>query len=994
MYTGTKYLHRLLLSVSVVLHCFCATAQRYPFYNLSVENGLIQSQAQCMVQDKYGYLWIGTLGGLSRYDGNNFTSYTVRDRMSNNTVNALAIDTKGNIWIGGPKGATSFDGKTFRHYLFQAPETPLANTVTEIKTAANGRIWCRAGNKLYYIQHDTTHAFPVPGKREDVSAILPDSDGIWAACNNGNLYHYAGKKWDSLQFNEPALSGTPHVYKLYKDSRNRIWLATNAGLYYVAGHAIHIVSVNGNPVYGLPLLFSITEDKKGGLWLGTNKGAVYYRDSSFSFYNKHNGLTDNNIFNVLTDKEGNIWFASDGQGVFRFSGSQFTILDESMGLPSGQVTSIAASYGRLYLGTYDAGLYVFENGQVYAAPLPVKPTPAITSICIRNGYEIWLGTRGAGLWKYDGLHFQQFTYPTIHSNFISALYNDKQGRLWVGFNNGAMYYEDNIFYSVPVKKVPVMAFISLSYDSVLMALNDGINEGLKVFHDGEIQPFITGSAPDSAFAQCFTKKGTQLWIGTSDNGIICYDLETKKSFIINKSNGLYSDFIYNIITDDEGNVWAGTGYGIHKISMQQNLPVIKFFGRGNGITGMESNHNAVFKMPDGSIWFGTTNGAVHYNPKSKIASPEPISVVLQSIKIFGENITDTSYYDSTDYWNKVPYDLQLPPNKNNITFTFHGVSLSGMEQVKYRYRIDGLDEKWTEWSSMNTITYSAMPPGNYTLHVECTSGDASPKRSLAYPFTIITPFHKTGWFKFIIIMACVLLGITLQYIANVRKQNRLALLEKLRREEQGKVRQRTAEDFHDEVGNKLTRINVLTDVLKNKMGPLSPDTRRILEQIQENTAQLYGGTRDILWSLKPSNDNLYEILHRIRDFGNELFQDTEVEFRFIGTDEKWRNYKLPMDVSRNLIMIFKEALNNSLKYAQAKHVTLEAHIKQIDALQLVLTDDGKGFDIHNYKKGHGINNMNIRAKRIHAKLYLDSRPGKGTIINLTFRLLPKYKVES
>jgi ligand-binding sensor domain-containing protein/signal transduction histidine kinase len=993
MYYRKPYYFYLLV---LITWCSISTAfaQRYPFYNLNVENGLIQSQAQCMVQDKFGHLWIGTLGGLSRYDGNSFNSYTVRDGMSNNTVNALAIDSTGNIWVGGPKGISAFNGKKFRHYLFQPPETPLANTVTEIKIATNNKIWCRAGGKVYYMQQDTSHALPLPDNGDGVSAILPEDNGIWAARNNGVVYHYYDKKWDSLQFNEPALQGIPHVYAMYKDSKDRIWLGTNAGLYHIANHAIRPVTINNQPVYNLPSLFSMTEDKKGGLWFGTNKGALYLKDSSFTYYNKRNGLTDNNIFSVMSDKEGNIWFASDGQGVFRFTGAQFTILDESMGLPSGQVTSIAASHGRLYLGTYDAGLYTFENGQVYAASMPIKPAPAITAICIRNGYEIWLGTRGAGLWKYDGVHFKSYTFPAIHSNFISSLYNDEQGRLWVGFNNGAMYYDNDIFYSVPVKKVAVMAFTSLSNDSVLIALNDGINEGLKLFHDGNITPFITHSTPDSAFAQCFTKNGQQLWIGTSDNGVICYDLQTKKSFTINKSNGLYSDFIYNIITDNEGNVWAGTGYGIHKISMKKGLPVIKFYGRGNGITGMESNHNAVFKMPDGSIWFGTTNGAVHYNPKSKISNPEPISVVLQSVKVFGENITDTTYYDSTDSWYKVPYALRLPPNKNNITFTFHGISLSGSEQVKYRYRIGGLDEKWTEWSPMNTITYSAMPPGNYTLNVECTSGDASLKRTLAYSFTIITPFHKTGWFKFIILMGCILLGITLQYIANVRKQNRLALMEQLRREEQGKVRQRTAEDFHDEVGNKLTRINVLTDVLKNKMGPLTPDTQRILEQIQDNTSQLYGGTRDILWSLKPSNDNLYEILHRIRDFGNELFSDTDIEFSFAGTDEKWRNYKLPMDVSRNLIMIFKEALNNSLKYAHAQHIKLEVHIKQIDALQMVLTDDGKGFDIHNYKKGHGIDNMNVRAKRIHAKLYLDSRPQKGTIINLTFRLLPKYKTDS
>jgi ligand-binding sensor domain-containing protein/signal transduction histidine kinase len=987
---------RRLFIVFPVLLCAItnALAQRNPFYNLNVESGLIQSQAQCLVQDKQGYLWIGTLGGLSRYDGKTFTSYTVRDGMANNTVNALAADSNGNIWIGGPKGLSKFNGHKFQHYILQAPESPQANTVTEIKTGNGDTMWCRAGGKLYFAAKGKTHALQVPDSAARVTAVLPDGNNVWAATNTGTVFRYRGKKWDSLKISETALPNAPTVYSIYKDSRQTVWLTTNAGLFRITTFGIRPFTINNQPIYNLPPLITATEDRSGSLWLGTTSGAIRLRDSSFTYYNKRNGFTDNNIFDAITDKEGNIWFASDGQGVFRYSGAQFTVLDESMGLPSGQITSIAASFGRLYLGTYDAGLFVYENGEVYAVPMPSKPAPAITAICIRNRYEIWLGTRGGGLLKYDGLNFTTYTAPTLASNFISALHNDEQGRLWIGFNNGAMYMEKNIFYSVPIKKVPVMDFLSLSRDSVLMALSDGVNEGLKLYHNATVYPFTTKAAPDSAFVQCMTMNGNQLWMGTSDNGVICYDMESQKSFVINKSNGMYSDFIYNIITDNDGNVWAGTGYGIHKISMKGGVPVIQFYGRGSGISGMESNHNAVFKMPDGSIWFGTTNGAVRYNPQSKMSTAQPISVALQSVKVFGEQIRDTTYYDSLGAWNKVPYGLELPPNQNNVTFTFQGVSLTDMEQVQYRYRIEGLDEKWTEWSQLNTITYSAMPPGNYVLHVECMAGDPEGKQTLKYPFTIITPFSKTGWFKLLILGACILLGITIQYIVNVRKQNRRALLEKLRREEQAKVRERTAEDFHDEVGNKLTRINVLADVLKNKVGPLSPDSKRILDQIQENTAQLYGGTRDILWSLKPSNDSLYEILYRIRDFGNELFSDTSIEFTFTGNDTKWHNYKLPMDVSRNLIMIFKEALNNALKYSRAKHIRLEVNFKQADALQLVLTDDGAGFDTQNFKKGHGIDNMNVRAKRINAKLYLDSRPGKGTILNLTFRLLPKYRKDS
>jgi signal transduction histidine kinase len=270
--------------------------------------------------------------------------------------------------------------------------------------------------------------------------------------------------------------------------------------------------------------------------------------------------------------------------------------------------------------------------------------------------------------------------------------------------------------------------------------------------------------------------------------------------------------------------------------------------------------------------------------------------------------------------------------------------------------------------------------------VQCVAGDSSVVKILKYPFEIITPFHKTGWFRLAILAACILLGITIQYIVNRRKQNRMALLERLRREEQTKVRERTAEDFHDEIGNKLTRINVLTNVLKNKIGEPTPDTKRIIEQIQDNTGQLYSGTRDILWSLKPTNDNLYEILHRIRDFGGELFQDTEIDFVFTGTDDRWKAYKLPLDSSRNLIMIFKEALNNCLKYAGATKVELHAVLKEDDILHLELKDNGKGFDMDTIKRGHGIDNMNVRAKRLNGRLYIDAHTGTGTVISLSFKL--------
>ena len=987
MKISCRYIHHLIVFISSIFITSNAVAQRYPFHNLNVENGLIQSQAGALLQDRSGHLWIGTLGGLCRYDGKTFTSYTVRDGLLNNYVRSLATDSHGNIWVGTATGVSEYNGKTFKNFLFQSTDNNISNDVRKIAAGLQDSMWCIAGGKLYCIAN--SKILPVSITQSDfaISALLVDKTDVFAAKTNGFIYYRRNGKWDSLSIPATPMGKMPIITDIYKDHEQRIWLTTTVGLYKLENGKIIVDTLNGQPLYNLPTLFSITEDNNGALWLGCSSGAIRLSGNLIQYYNKHNGLSDNIFTGTLTDAEGNVWLASDGQGIFRYSGTQFTTLDETMGLPSGQVTAITSDRaGRLYLGTYDAGVVIFENGKISPLPLPAEVKSAIISLKVHKG-KLWIGTRN-GLWRYDKV-FKAYTYPEHHfpSNVITSLYTDKQDRLWVGFINGAVYLENDTFKRVPMKSITVQDIIDIGKDSILIATSTGI----KLYNNHDVIPLKTNTLLDSADAQCFTIRGNELWTGTSDNGVIRYNLSTHKVYTYNKQNGLQSDFIYNIVADDDGNIWLGTGYGLHKISIDnKGEALISFYGKGQGVAGMESNHNAIFKLRDSSIWFGTTNGAVRYQPHTKIVAAKPISIILQSVKLFGENITDTTYFDSSDNWYNVPYGLHLPYQKNNITFTFQAVSLSGGDLMRYRYHMDGLDAPWSGWSSTNSVTYSALPPGNYTFHVQCITGNGDKQiKDLVYSFTIITPFQKTGLFRLIILFGCILLGITIQYIVNTRKQNRQKLLHKLRSEEQAKIRMRTAEDFHDEVGNKITRINVLANVLKNKIDNVTPDIARILDQIQDNTGQLYSGTKDILWSLKPTNDNLYEILHRIRDVGIELFQDTNVEFTFLGTDSRWQNYRMPLDVSRNLIMIFKEALNNCLKYSKATKVKLEITFKRKDVLQIILSDNGKGFDLQHVKKGHGIDNMNVRANRIHGKLYIDSQEGKGTVISLTFKVTTK-----
>lgn len=970
-----------------VLTAMQSVAQRYPFHNLGVEDGLIQSQVMDIVQDDYGHLWMSTLGGVSRYDGGSFTNYSVRDGMLSNNTNAIATDKEGNIWIGGEKGISVFDGNNFKHYTFGPVENNTNNQTAKGFIKSDNKIWCYTDSNVYTIIGDKINRISLPDSHSTITSILPDGKTLWVATITGQIYKRQGSRWDTLFYNFPGFYHAPiYTTQIYKTAGNEQLLVTRSGLFKIENDTIITYTVNGNTITNVPLL-SIAEGKDSSLWLGSS-GVYEIRNGKIKHYNKQNGFTDNAITGILHDKEGNVWFGSDGQGLFRYSGSQFSIIDESSNLPGEQVVSMAVTNNdRLYFGTYDEGLFTYQNNEVSHIPLNYKNL-FVTSLAVKNNYDIWMGTRGLGLWNLRG--GQRFSYntPNIPSSVITALYYDDNSRLWIGTSNGTAIYSDKRFQTLNNKGAVVSAFVRIGRDSILMATN---NKGLQLYHDSTLSPFKTGSATDSSPAQCLAMQGNTLWVGTNDNGVIAYNLSTGKSIVINKSNGLQSDFVYNLIADNNGDVWAGTGYGIHRIKLKNGKPKVSFYGKAQGVSGMESNQNAVAKTSDGTLWFGTTKGVVHIDPETELLHAQPVSIIMQSVKLFGNDIRDTNYYDSADKWYHVPYNLELPYKKNNITFTFRAISLTGTDQILYRYKIDGLNSPWSDWSTINSVTYSALPSGKYSFEVEARSVNSDTAQTLSYPFSIETPIHKTGWFSFVILGLCILAGIGIQYVINMRKKNREDLVEMLRKEEQAKVRQRTAEDFHDEVGNKLTRINVLTNVLKQKVSKLAPDSVRIIDQIHDNTGQLYSGTRDILWSLQPSNDNLYEILNRVRDFGTELFEDTGIHFEFSKSDRVWHSYKLPLDMSRNFLMICKEALNNALKYSEAENVRVEVTIKEMDIMYLMIYDDGKSFNVEEVVSGNGLNNMRNRAKRLGGKLYIDSNAGEGTSINLHFQLPGKYK---
>jgi signal transduction histidine kinase len=361
------------------------------------------------------------------------------------------------------------------------------------------------------------------------------------------------------------------------------------------------------------------------------------------------------------------------------------------------------------------------------------------------------------------------------------------------------------------------------------------------------------------------------------------------------------------------------------------------------------------------------------------------------VKLFSSAITDSTLYKSNETWFKVPHGLTLGPKQNHITFEFGSIYFKNPEDVLYKYKLLGIDKVYTT-SNNPVIIYPALPPGKYTLMVTgITKSGGISSAPVEYSFEIEKAFYQTRFFQVVVVLLLLATGGLIAYVLTrgrqKRKQKAKELLEKIREEEFMKLRQRTAEDFHDEMGNSLTRISVLTDILKSKLNGHEGEMANLVKQIKENTTSLYNGSKDIIWSLNSQNDGLYEITEHIKDIGVELFNETPIDFNYHHNIRQGNSLKLKLDYSRNLTMIFKEAYSNILKYSKAGKVDVSIDLEEPEGLTIKLEDDGIGFERNSVQNGNGLRNMENRVKRMNGEISIDSSKGHGTHISIKLKTI-------
>jgi ligand-binding sensor domain-containing protein/signal transduction histidine kinase len=965
---------RRLVFLVIIFSSLSATrlaAQQYSSRQYTVVDGLPQSQVNAIVEDKHGYLWIGTNGGLARFDGHEFKVYTTLDGLLSNSITSLMIDSHQNLWIVHPRGLSRFNGASFKKFQpsLHSPEMRRIRKVIELQDSimilsASGTIGKIYRDSVYYwskpVMEKKIVFFGHSSPQRTIFLYLNDSSflTISAAGVRKKVSHKQqfSKVYNMLNYNGDVLIDSDSGFFTLDHERGRF-------LRQPFNFQRHVIAYDS--------LHKIT-------W--TRSDNNFFREFPENSKTKADTVfRDMKVSQILFDREGNTWFATDGNGLFKYFVHDF---DRCASQKLKSVTAIEKdATGATWIGTSNKGLWKISKGKIKVYPTGDQNKSSVYDIKQSRQGTLWVASYG-GLGRYNQSSdsFEWYRREDgLSSQYVNNLDYDENGGLWCGTTGGGVnYFDGKRFRSFSNAEGLLSRNVSaLKYFSKFKTLFIGSELGLNTIHDQEVKEIHIPELNNSSIISIHLYNDSLIMLGTTGAGIIFLDPVSKKQKQLTTRDGLLSNYIFFVAQDHERRVWVGTEKGISRIKLGQQLDIVEdiSYGYENGLTGLETNQNA-FYLGD-EKYFGLIDGIYQYNDFTNMPY-KTYDLHLTNVEIFYGEFPSREYASKKFGFFQLPFQPSFPSDKNHLTFRFNRVDKRYPKSVEYKYFLENFDKKWSQSSALGQVTYSNLPPGNYVLDVIATNTRGSwDEKPLQYAFVIKAPFYRT--LPFIIGMVILLVGLIVlySYVQVKQRINKMMEVEHIRHQEQDSLRKEIARDFHDEMGNQLTRIINYISLMK-----LSGNghTSVLYNKVEDSAKYLYTGTRDFIWSIDPGNDELSQVFIHIRDFGEKLFEEKNIHFRAF--NEVREPLKIPYGFSRELNLILKEAMTNAFNHSKALNVSFILRMNK-GRCEMRLEDDGVGFELANVQL-NGIKNMQSRAERMNATLCIETTPTKGTLISLNF----------
>ena len=971
---STKIIFTFLI---VSLYPIFGISQSHFFNHYDLDDGLMSLEINCISQDKYGYLWLGTKEGLMRFNGEVFEEITYSHDPLNDEVFDLMIDNHGLLWLAGKNGVSSFDGLNFKYHSISNIDSPY-NCYGLFENSSGDIFFFHGGKSLYKIQDNRV---------ANVSDLLQSI--------SGSIVGVSGRNTDELKvltsFGQLWIRSEVGFELIAEDLAefNKI-LVSSGDVYLEKSGILSLLKMEGDKIsitevcsFKNGKISDILIDKNGSIWICYDKGVKMIGSSKSIDFNELIGFEGGRVVKVFQDQEGSIWMVTRDRGLYSYNGDALTFLEFSRDQRFTPSSFYMDDKDQLYISYFGKGVDIFDGREV--GKLDVKNGLAsnyIRSISVHNDSYWYAGARGVTVLK-NGIYKSYTVNDGLPHNYCFHTCIDHQGRTWVGTEGGVAVFENGSIWSLSqedgLQSNRIKYILELDDGGMLLLSDNGIDK----FINGKVIPLISqGLKNKEILNTIIPDQNGNLWIGSDINGLIFYDQNSGSIRYVNEHTKLPFNRVRSVTLYQNESLCIGTERGIYIMGINPigNVQSISSVGIEQGFPDFESIQNAVLPV-DNRIYFGTSIGVVILNP-NRLLKANYIPINVSSLKI---EFKDTDWRDTKvnmDTWLGIPLNPILKYDQNDLQIDFKGVSLKSKDRLWYRYRLDDYDQDWSIPMIGESVLYANLNPGKYKFNVTASYDGLNWNDSYTtMSFIISPPFWRTWWF-YVLLFASILIGFVIVNNYRIRiRINQLLLIEKINKEEFERIQKKVAMDFHDEIGNHLTSISMLVQLIRNKEWEVPEELKDYLEKIDRESKNLFLGTKDFIWSIDPRNNNLKEVFYKIRDYGEEVFDTTDIKFKVKNGISSNANVNLPPGFTRQVVLIFKEAINNTIKHAGCSEVSFSVSMYP-NMFIVKLSDDGIGFDTEEIKYYNGLKKMKFRGEKIKGDLVFNSGPEKGTEIIL------------
>lgn len=959
----------------------------------TTRNGLPQNSVNAIVQTPDGYLWVGTFGGLARFDGSTFNVMERRDSTGRHVdrVLALAVGRDSALWIGTENGLLRYYHGSFSVYS-TADGIP-DNEIAALYVDRDGTVWVGTPGGIARYSRGRFQAFTrLEGEplHNVVSMVQDARRTLWI--NVGDRF----VTFEDGSLSSPRWGARPArgaLNLLLQDRAGALWFSRSAG---VARAASGDVRVFGRAAGGRRPSVMV-EDPGGGYWLGTaNDGLFYFipdRDgATVRRYALPDGRDEYRVRTAYVDRDGHVWIGTNANGLLRAKRNLFTTYTAANGLSADVATAVYVdASGTIWAGTNCFGLNAIDplrhTVRLFKPRRSGDPNgdPCIFALTEAPRGTLWVGTWGGGLTRLAGGHAERLHRPAgLTDSVILALFTDQVGTVWVGTNNGGLAE----LRDGRVRATYTMAD-GLAHNSVRTiaqtrdgALWIGTFEGLSRLQNGHFTSYKAAQGLSAQQVRAIHQDADgDLWIGTYGGGLD--RLHDGMITTVTQQDGLADDVVSSILEDDRGRFWMSGNRGVSRVARSELVAFTEkrvrhvhtvLYAEADGLRNAETNGGfqpAAWKDGQGRLWFPTVRGLAVVDP-ARVGTVEPVPPVsLEEVVVDGASRPPAA-------------SVEIGPGRPNVELRYTALSLTDPQHLTFRYRLQGFDDDWVEVGPRRVAYYPRLPPGQYRFVVTAANREGVWNEAGAeLRLRVVAPFWSTWWFRSGAVVGLLGLGVVV-----VRRRERslrrwrVAQQEFSRQliESQEHERKRIAGELHDGLGQELLVVKNRA-LLALKTEGLQAPAREQLRHIDEVVTHSLENVRGLAHNLTPYQLDHLGLSGALRTMIEEAAEAVEIAFMVTVEDV---DGLLPVESQINLYRIVQEAVNNVVRHSGAR--TAAVQVRRVGpSIAVRIQDDGRGFALGRdatgrLTQGFGLSGIAERVRILGGQVEIETAPGRGTRI--------------